>query len=452
MQIELLNPIPQTPLHPALKGIFRNASRVQLAVAFLTGPGAATFRDLVPAGPAGDASRVVASIRWPTSLPALGKLSAEMPRGVYLHRGLFLPEETNHDRPLMHSKVVYVEHAGSAEVDILVGSHNWTGQALAGNNLEATVHVRCQAGEPFAADVRRHLDGCFAGSELFDRGRMEDYLAIQAALHGGPPRGDTDGAGFVKESVVVIHAEEEPGLTEGLRELDLYLPIRNTTDDGLFGKDQLVHLYVYERGRLFTRHDPSQSPALYTGQVEMSNRPTDPAPRTANCTISNFDRPELGAWTGPIPPAPELDRQLVAVMRPERRGRILFYHGGGGEPRFRRVVAGRPLTADEAGRLGEGTAVGGREPAQADAYTEESIEGGEFVFEVPADPEVHCVISLPSRGLYPADAEADFAARFRAVREDVRSRARIVINSRRTPRQYVYKCTHRPDLESGLWE
>src|SRR5436190_6665272 len=98
MRIELLHAVPHTPIHPALAAIFNNASRVQLAVAFLTGPGAATFLRLIPRGSCRDASRVVVSIRWPTSILALAGLSDQMPRGVYLHRALFLPAETNHDR------------------------------------------------------------------------------------------------------------------------------------------------------------------------------------------------------------------------------------------------------------------------------------------------------------------------------------------------------------------
>jgi hypothetical protein len=449
MRIELLHPAPHTPLRRSLDGIFRHASRVQLAVAFLTGPGVAAFLRLVPPGAARNGSRAVASIRWPTSINALAELAAEMPRGVYLHRGLLLPEETNHDRPLMHSKVVYVEHAGSDEVDILVGSHNWTGQALDGNNLEASVHVRCRDSEPFAADTRRHLDACFAGGELFDQDRVEDYLAIQAALHGGPPRPGGDEVGFVKESVVVMHAEEEPGLTARLGELHLYLPIYTSDDDRLFDKDQLIHLYVYERGRLFSNYDPHQLPALYVGRVEMSNRPNDPVRRRADCMIGDFDRPALAGLAGDIPAdSRPRSRQLVAVLRPGRRGRIHFYHQGSGGPRFRRDVHGRPPTGDELGRMTEEASPAGRRPSQVGAYTRESIapDGG-FVYQIPADPDIRCVISLPGRELYPTDAEADFLARVRSIRDEERSRSRVTFEDGRTSRRYVYRCTHWADMD-----
>src|SRR5438105_4259835 len=44
-----------------------------------------------------------------------------------------------------------------------------------------------------------------------------------------------------------------------------------------------------------------------------------------------------------------------------------------------------------------------------DADTRECIgPGREFVYQVPADPAIHCVICLPGRRLYPADLQADF--------------------------------------------
>ena len=71
---------------------------------------------------------------------------------------------------------------------MLVGSHNWAGQAHYGNNLEAIVHLRGSASDPFAVDSRHHLDACLAESELFDRSKLNDYRAIQVALHGCPTR------------------------------------------------------------------------------------------------------------------------------------------------------------------------------------------------------------------------------------------------------------------------
>lgn len=454
MHVELLHPVPHTPLHATLGAVFRTASRVQLAVAFLTGPGASTFLRLVPAGKVRAASRVAASIRWPTNLDALAQLSAQMPGGVYLHRGLLLPEETNHDRPLMHSKVAYVEHAGSDEVDVLVGSHNWTGQALDGNNLEATVRVRCPGSDPFAADTRRHLDACFAESELFDAARLDDYKAIQAALHGGPPRDQGDAAGFVKDSVVVIHAEEEPELSARLGELHLYLPIYDGQDDELFDKDQQIHLYIYDGGKLFDGHDPLQRPTLYTGRVDMSNRPNDRVQRRVDCTIKDFGRPVLTSLVGDIPVhSRPLVRQLVAVLQPERRRRVLFYHRGSGGPRFRRQVEGRPPSPDEVANLAAGqVAPVGRRPIQPGAYTRASVgPDGAFVYEVPADPSIHCVVSLPGRQFYPTELRDDFLSRFHRFPEDVRSRVDVAFEPCPTFREYVYRCTHRVDLDSGDW-
>jgi hypothetical protein len=159
-------------------------------------PGVRTFLKLVPNRTVRQNSRFVASIRWPTDLDALGELAVAMPGRVYIHRGYFLPEEVNHDRSLMHSKTVYIEN-GQGDVHILVGSHNWTGQALDGNNLEASVHVRCPRGDLFADQVRTHIDRCVAESEVFDPSRLDDYKAIQVALHGWPDGPNEERFGFV---------------------------------------------------------------------------------------------------------------------------------------------------------------------------------------------------------------------------------------------------------------
>jgi hypothetical protein len=453
MMIRLLHPLPHTPLRCVLEPFFQHASQVEAAVAFVTMPGVRTFLKLVPKRSVRQKSRFVASIRWPTDLDALGKLAAKMPGRVYIHRGYFLPEEGNHDRSLMHSKTVYIESA-QGDVHILVGSHNWTGQALDGNNLEASVYVQCSYGDPFAGQVRTHIDRCVAESEVFDVSRLDDYKAIQVALHGGPEGPEAEAFGFVREPVVVIHAEEDqPGLGNRFNKLRLYSPVWETEDDRLFAKDQAVHLYLYPPGSLFTGRLPAQDPVLYIGLVEMLNRPNDPVSRRANCTIRDFDRPVLSDLTGAIPTESRRPvQQLVIGLRKRGPIRPAFYHRGSKAPRYSPDVRRRALTEDELGRIRSSDPQSElRRPEFPNAYTAESVDGsGRFVFAVPDDPVLCCVVSLPARELYPPDVDEEIGRRerqptlFPATEGRERERqVTVCVEPCETFRRYVYKVTYR---------
>jgi hypothetical protein len=458
MMIRLLHPLPHTPLRDVLGPLFLNASRVEAALAFVTKPGVRTFLKLVASESARKNTRFVASIRWPTDLDALCELAAEIPGRVYLHRGYFLPEEKNHDRPLMHSKTVYID-AGPGDVQVLVGSHNWTGQALDGNNLEASVHIQCPLDDPFANQVRTHIERCIDESEVFNPSSLEDYKAIQQALHGWPEGPEEPPLGFVWEPVVVIHAEEgQPGLADRLDKLRLYSPLWEPYDDKLFAKDQAVHLYLYPPGSLFTGRLPARDPVLYTGLVEMMNRPNDTVRRRANCTIRDFGRPVLSDLDGAIPVESRRPlRQLVMGLRRGGRVRPAFYHKGRQAPRCTREVTPRPLSSDEqtapVSREVEQTAPVSRElealirrPAYPSAYTPESVdEHGKFVYAVPDDPVLCCVVSLPARELYPADVDEEVGSRLR--QSDLYSQRRVAVRVEpcNTFRRYVYKVTFRSE-------
>ena len=95
------------------------------------------------------------------------------------------------DRYQMHSKALAVTGPGSWFTGF-VGSANWTFTALEGVNLEATVEVRCDADDRFAADLRAHVDACIAESDPFDPSQVDAYLAIQRALMPAGPRDPDD--------------------------------------------------------------------------------------------------------------------------------------------------------------------------------------------------------------------------------------------------------------------
>jgi hypothetical protein len=416
-------------------------------VAFVTRPGVRTFLKLVPSESVRRNSRFVASIRWPTDLDALGQLAEKMPGRVYIHRGYFLPEETNHDRSLMHSKTVYIE-SSLGDVHVLVGSHNWTGQALDGNNLEASVHVQCPSTDPFAGEIRTHIDRCVAESEVFDLARLEDYKAIQLALHGGPDDLEGEDFGFVYESVVVIHAEEATtGLAASLDKLRLYTPIWDLKDDELFGKDQKVHLYLYPPGALLHGKVPTQKPVLYTGAVEMINRPNARVQRQANCAIRDFASPTLASLSGKIPKEPTRPfRQVLTGLESHGVVSPWFYHRSSKAPRCTRAVGDRNLSSDEQGRFAsrEDKSDFGR-PAFPEGYTAESVDAsGRFIYTVPDEPVLCCVVSLPARNLYPPNIGDRLVGRVDSGNLFHEQRpVKVIVESCRTYRQFIYRATYR---------
>jgi hypothetical protein len=322
-------------------------------------------------------------------------------------------------------------------------------------NLAGSVHIQCHDKEQVAQDVRQHLEDCFRGGEEFDPNKLADYKAIQLKLHGSPPNHWGDEIGFVKDSIVVIHAEEErEGVVADQRRLDLYLPIWDDADDALFEKDQKVHLYLYEKGRLLDEHDPGYSPDLYVGKVEMTNLPNRPVQHPANCTVRDFNRPVLSLLPGAIPEEVRTPRrQLVIGLTSSGRRELLFYHSGNKALRCRRDVGSRELTGEELEIFGLEDEVR-RRPVDPSYYTPQSLTtDGRFVYAVPTDPTLSCEVNLPAHWLYPAEAEEVFRNRVHLLREEERSRLRVDIRDATPHRKYVYRCSYHEaqrDQDLGL--
>jgi HKD family nuclease len=130
MQLEFFDSYPYRALEPDLQTLLLGARRVGAAVAFVTRSGVAFLRQYLKTHPSGKA-RLVASVRFPTNLQALANLQDDYPGTVFLHTGFQAPLEKDGDRGQFHSKVVLVEMPGT-ERCIVVGSHNWTQNALQG--------------------------------------------------------------------------------------------------------------------------------------------------------------------------------------------------------------------------------------------------------------------------------------------------------------------------------
>jgi hypothetical protein len=96
------------------------AHRVDAAVAFVTRPGVALLREYLKTH-ARRSGRLIASVRFPTDLPALANLEDEFPGTVRLHLGFKKPEEAAAERGQFHSKVLLLEMDATSRC-IVVGS------------------------------------------------------------------------------------------------------------------------------------------------------------------------------------------------------------------------------------------------------------------------------------------------------------------------------------------
>ena len=221
-------------------------------MAFVTRPGVAFLRQYRKTHPSGKA-RLVASVRFPTNLPELAKLEDDYPGTVFLHTGFQFPVEDDGDRGQFHSKLVLLEMLGK-ERCIVVGSHNWTENALKGYNMEAGMILRCQETDPIVGQVRQHIEACATapGTEPFSRQRLKFYQTIQCDLHKriGPGSADSeDFPGFEPMEALVMHAEDATGT--GIPDpFQVFIPVRDAVTSEFFPTRRKVLLYVYPRNSL----------------------------------------------------------------------------------------------------------------------------------------------------------------------------------------------------------
>ena len=293
MQIEFFAPYPYDRLEPSLRNMIRGARRMDAAIAFVTRPGVALVRQYVKSRGPGSA-RLVASVRFPTNLVELANLEEDFPGTVFLHTGFKAPQEPDGDRGQFHSKVVLIQR-DETERCVVVGSHNWTENALQGYNLEAGLIIRCQESDPIVAEVQQHIEACIRRSEPFDPKRLHFYQAVQRDLHRGIGPGgqeSEDFPGFEEISALVIHAEDRtPG---GLpRPAQLFIPVQDPSAQQLFAEAPRVLLYLYPSGALLGQLPVAAAPTEYEGGVTMVNVVPD-APvtaRSATCQLNDRNAP-----------------------------------------------------------------------------------------------------------------------------------------------------------------
>jgi hypothetical protein len=352
MNLQFFDTYPYRALEPDLQTLVLGARRVDAAVAFVTRPGVAFLHQYLKSRPSGKA-RLVASVRFPTNLPELANLEDDYPGTVFLHTGFQFPVEDDGDRGQFHSKIVLLEMAGT-ERCIVVGSHNWTGNALNGLNMEAGMILRCQDSDPIVAQVRQHIQACATapGTEPFTRQRLKFYQTIQCDLHRRIGPGSTDSEdfpGFEPMEALVMHAEDATGT--GIPDpFQIFVPVRDAVTREFFPTRRRVLLYVYPRNSLLGKSPPTAVPVAFEGIVTMANeaRADDSAAgRPATCKIDSLDTPMIELLPGNA--VPRLAGSLAeVVIRLEGRGQaeLPIFHRAKQQPKMRLGVKYEPIDRD----------------------------------------------------------------------------------------------------------
>jgi len=181
----------------------------------------------------------VASVDYPTNLEALKELHGIAPGHTYIHLGGATPEEIRVSRALMHSKILLA--ANSEQQRLWVGSHNFTGQAIEGGNIEAGIELTGDRNSQPIRDASAHLEVCRATAELFDPAQMERYKQIQNERLPLP-------SWIRPDRLLILHAEarNQPSSAP----FTCHLQIVPTDFDKYFLNDRGVRLYLHSAGTL----------------------------------------------------------------------------------------------------------------------------------------------------------------------------------------------------------
>jgi len=320
---------------------------------------------------------------------------------VRLHLGFKTPEELGADRGQFHSKVVLVE-LDATERCIIIGSHNWTGNALLGYNLEAGMILRCQEQDSIVGEVREHIEACAQRSEPFERKRLRFYETIQRDLHHGIGPGNQeseDFPGFEEVEAVVIHAED--GTPDGLPQpVQLFVPVRDRFTQQLFTQAARVLLYLYPPGTLIGKTPVGASPVEFEGEVTMTNLVPD-APvtaRSATCRLDDLAAPRIDLLPGNTVPSPSGELSQV-VIRFDAKGAsdLPVFHATEQHPKMRLGVSYHAVDRDENDESVRRSRRDGDDDAPC--LTEEPCPE----YQAPHQLTVRSTLKVPSQDLYGSD-------------------------------------------------
>jgi hypothetical protein len=390
-------------IRDAIAAALKRATRVDAAIAFITAAGADFAHRSIDT--AHTELRLVTSVRWPTDIRAVATLATRWPGAVSIHLGGYAPQEKGGDRYQMHSKALAVTGPGSWFTGF-VGSHNWTFTALEGVNVEATVEVRCDADDRFAADLRAHVDACIGEADPFDPSLVDAYLAIQRALMPGGPRDpdDEDLDDFDRFPAVVMHAEDPEGLAAH-PDLHLYAGPEGPIADA-FIHGRRVDLYLYPEGGLFRDGRPEPEPTYFAGTITLVNTKADAhvQQRNVDSAILDLAAPRIRSVAA-FPDVLSASREVAMRLENQGRRAPFVYHTGTGQ---------KPTVRDRIQFEREPIAgLPGLDRAAARRYLHAPRFGGDQLLRMtPVGIRREVTVSVPSPELYPEHPEIVLKERF----------------------------------------
>jgi HKD family nuclease len=307
MNVEFHSEVPDRPLAPRIAELITGATRVDIAVAFVTDYGARTIREIASKLKGGANVRLIVSALFPTDLASIKELAAQNV-DVWVHRGRLNKAEELHWQ--FHSKVVFIEGEGQWRT-IIVGSHNWTQNGLNGGNLEASLVVECVEGDSVVKQTRKHIEACKQLSEPFDAANLPLYEEIQRQFH--PKLESAKGMnfpGFARFEGVVILAENHAQHLAGSGRLFFHI---QTEDVDYFRFGTHVSVFVFPLDQLFDGQFPLPAPLEFAGNIETNDgdrdRPPDVGPNAY--LIKETDCPFVEEIVA-LPPLPR-GRLLISI-------------------------------------------------------------------------------------------------------------------------------------------
>jgi hypothetical protein len=110
---------------------------------------------------------------------------------------------------LLHSKLLLIDYPDQSS-EVIVGSHNWTINALTGYNIEQSVCIRDKTDSPLIKGFRDILQDIKSKCKFFDTRKLNYFLNLQKEAYGGGVkkfRLDIDSSNLEEELIIFTKGE-----------------------------------------------------------------------------------------------------------------------------------------------------------------------------------------------------------------------------------------------------
>lgn len=180
-------------------------------------------------------------IQLPTNIRNLANHVNAGASEIYLHQYRLDPSVYNLNTNLLHSKIALFELKNN-EVEIWIGSHNFTNYALSGINLEASTVIRCTKSDKIYYETLGYIEYVKNSyCEKFDLNKM--YIYEQLQTRNAEKTMEFGGVTSIQEVVNLVGIDME--LLEKEKVLQL-LSVSNSGFSKLKKHGETVFLHTYD--------------------------------------------------------------------------------------------------------------------------------------------------------------------------------------------------------------